>query len=721
MAEDGQHAQYGRGEPLGASYRLVELLGTGASGEVWRTEHTATGEQFAAKLLRAELAAEPDVVERFVRERSVLLALRHPSIVRVRDLVVEGDRLAIVMDLVRGGSARDLLLAVGTLPPADALTITAETLDALAAAHEQNVSHRDVKPDNVLLDSAWTAGRTGDVRVSDFGIASVVAERDRKTTGLLGTPQYMAPESISQGRSGPASDVYGAGVMLYELLSGRTPFAGPGTDFAVAYRHVTSTPPRLDVPDALWSTLSSLLAKDPAARPSAVDAAATLRRLARSLRDAPALPRADDPDSFDEVERPATVVRGGSGAAGGAGGVGGGALSAGASPAGAGDGDAGSALAAVDAGPEPELGQAGSQTVIRPLARPPVAVDAGPEPEPPRRRFRRPDWLTNRMLALGVVGVVLVVVLVVAAVVWLPGAGRKGPPTGAGTAQAASAYQQDRPLPTGLTTTRKAVVDPQAGSVEVSITYSAQTAPLSGPLLEVLPGADEDADCPAVTWSGEGVTAKRNQPSLTGVDTACAWSLTGVEIEAGGSVTVQASVPQDVVAASGSGDAGSGGTGAGGSGTGGSGSGGSGSGGSGLQEWLDAVGEATTAAVTDQEVTGTAYPVQRLQGVDVRTPDRTVSQTTLPVTLVPVWPSGADELNPLYRSPSAGKPSEMLTDVAGGESGVRFADGCSGALAVSSDGLVVTALSVAPSCTVRATVGNFTNLESQPFGITTRD
>ncbi|PZE82682.1 serine/threonine-protein kinase [Curtobacterium sp. MCBD17_032] len=706
MAQDGQHAQYGRGEPLGASYRLVELLGTGASGEVWRTEHTATGEQFAAKLLRAELAAEPDVVERFVRERSVLLALRHPSIVRVRDLVVEGDRLAIVMDLVGGGSARDLLLAVGTLPPADALTITAETLDALAAAHEQDVSHRDVKPDNVLLDSAWTAGSTGAVRVSDFGIASVVAERDRKTTGLLGTPQYMAPESISQGRSGPASDVYGAGVMLYELLSGRTPFAGPGTDFAVAYRHVTSTPPRLDVPDPLWVALASLLSKDPAARPSAVDAAATLRRLARSLREAPALPRADDPESFDEVERPATVVRGGSGAAGGTGGVGGGALSASASPA-VGDGDAGSALAAVDAGPEPELGQAASQTVIRPLARPPVAVAAA-EPEPHRRRFRRPDWLTNRMLALGVVGVVLVVVLVVAAVVWLPGAGREEPGAGTGIAQAASAYQQDRPLPTGLTTTRKAVVDPQAGTVEVSITYAAQTAPLSGPLLEVVPGADEDADCPVVTWSGEGVTAKRNQPSLTGVDTACAWSLTGVEIEAGGSVTVQASVPQDVVAA---GDSGAGVTGA----------GGSGSGGSGLQEWLDAVGAATTAAVTDQEVTGTAYPVQRLQGVDVRTPDRTVSQTTLPVTLVPVWPSGADELNPLYRSPSAGKPSEMLTDVAGGESGVRFADGCSGALAVSSDGLVVTALSVAPSCTVRATVGNFTNLESQPFGITTRD
>lgn len=695
MAEYGQHAQrsqYGEGEPLGASYRLVQLLGTGASGEVWRAEHTATGEQFAAKLLRAELAAEPDVVERFVRERSVLLALDHPSIVRVRDLVVEGDRLAIVMDLVGGGSARDLLLAVGTLPPSDALTITAETLDALAVAHERDVSHRDVKPDNVLLDHEWTAGSTGDVRVSDFGIASVVAERDRKTTGLLGTPQYMAPESISQGRSGPAADVYGAGVMLYELLSGRTPFAGPGTDFAVAYRHVTSTPPRLDVPDALWAALSSLLAKDPAARPSAVDAAATLRRLARSLRDTPALERVDDPDAFDEVERPATVVRGGVGV--------GTALAA----TDSGDADSSAVVAAEDepVEPGPELGTAGSQTVIRPLARP-VLPAAPAEVETTRRRFTRPDWLTNRMLLLGVVGLVLVVVLVIAAVVWLPGAGKKRPGGSATGAQSASAYQQDRPLPTGLTTTRKAVVNASAGTVELSITYAAQTAPLTGPLLEVLPPAAKGADCPAVTWSGEGISAKRNQPSLTGVDTACAWSVSGVDIEAGGSVTVQATVPADAIE-SGSGS-----------------SAGAGSGGSPLQEWLDAVGTATTAAVTDQSVSGTAYPVQRLQGIDVRTPDRSVSQTTLPVTLVPVWPSGADELNPLYRSPSTGRPSEMLVDVAGGESGVRFADGCSGALAVSSDGLVVTALSVAPTCTVRATVGNFTNLESDPFGITTRD
>lgn len=669
MTEQGR-AQYGRGEPLGASYRLVDLLGTGATGEVWRAEHPASGEHVAAKLLRAELAADPAIVERFVRERTVLLGLQHPSIVRVRDLVVEGDRLAIVMDLVAGGSARDLLAAAGTLPARDALTITSETLDALAAAHEQDVTHRDVKPDNVLLATPWTAGTTGDVRVSDFGIASVVADRQRTTTGLLGTPQYMAPESISQGRSGPAADVYGAGVMLYELLAGRTPFAGPGTDFAVAYRHVTSDPPRLDVPDALWSAIAALLAKDPSARPAAADAAATLRRLARTLSDLPALAPAADPESFAEVERPATVIRG-------------------VRPDTA---DEPGPSASEDPGPAPELGTAGAQTVIRPLARQPLPVAREPEPVP-RGRWQRPDWLTNRMLGLGALGVVLVGALVVGGVVWLPGAlGGSRTPSAATTAQAASAYQQDRPLPTGLSTTRKATIDPDRGTVTLAITYAAQSTALRGPLLEVLPGATARADCPAVTWNGEGVSAARNQPSLTGVDVACSWTLSDVEVPAGEDLTVQATVRlagvRDQAA---------------------------------LQEWLDAAGAATTMAVTDPSVTGTAYPVQRLQGIEVRTPERTVSQTTLPVTLVPVWPSGADELNPLYRSPSTGRPSEMLTDVAGGESGVRFSDGCSGALAVSSDGLVVTALSVAPSCTVRATVGNFTDLESSPFGITTRD
>src|SRR4029453_8954383 len=117
-----------------------------------------------------------------------------------------------------------------------------------------------------------------------------------------------------------------------------------------------------------------------------------------------------------------------------------------------------------------------------------------------------------------------------------------------------------------------------------------------------------------------------------------------------------------------------------------------------LQQWLDDAAAATTAAVSDPQLSGTAFPVQRLRGIDIVAPARTVSQTTLRLGVFPVWPSGRDALNPLYRSPAVGSPSGLLTAVAGGEDGVRFSDGCSGALAVSSDGLVVTALTVAPDC-----------------------
>lgn len=701
------------GEALGASYRLVEAIGSGAVGEVWRVDVTATGEQLAAKLLRAEHAEDPAIVERFVRERSVLVALRHPNIVRVRDLVVEGSQLAIVMDLVTSGSLRDLLATSGPLPAHDALILTVETLDALAAAHAQDIVHRDVKPDNVLLGEPWQPGLTGAVRVTDFGIASVIAERDRKTTGLLGTPQYMAPESISSGRSDAPADVYGAGVMLYELLSGRTPFAGPGTDFTVAYRHVTSQPPTLDVPADLWSMLEKLLAKDPAARPGAAEAAVRLRRLAENLRDLPPLAASEAPGEFAEVERPATVVRGFSGdgrspgpgaassdATGGAatGGATPGAVTGDGASGGATPGDAASADPAADpavagaVAPGPDLGEAGSRTTVRPLARPTSAAPSVPEPVP-QSRFRRPAWLTDRGLLFGALGVVLVAAVVVGAVVWLPSALNRSPAPSASTA-GATAFQQDRALPTGLSTTREARYDEAEGTVSVTLTYSAQASALGGDLLEVVPGFAKGDGCPPVTWSGDSVTARKNQPSVTGVAATCGWDLSGVDVPAGGQAKVTATLHLDSSASATE---------------------------TALDDFVQREAAATTAAVTDTSVSGTSYPVQRLQGVQVETPARAVSQTTLPVTLVPVWPSGPDTLDPLYRSPSTGSPSEMLVDVSGGEKGVRFADGCSGALAVSSDGLVVTALSVAPNCTVRAVVGNFTSLTSDPFGITTRD
>ena len=654
------------GQALGASYRFGERIGSGAVGEVW-TVTSVEGGTFAAKVLREEHADDPSLVERFVRERSVLLGLQDSSIVAVRDMVVEGRHLAIIMDFVAGGSLRDALRETGPLAPADALAVTVEVFDALAFAHSRGVTHRDIKPDNVLLTRPWTEWTPGSVRVSDFGIADVVGERIRQTTGLIGTPQYMPPELISSGRSGPRGDVYSAGVLLYELLAGRTPFAGPGTDFSIAYRHVSSRPPRIPVDNGVWELLDRLLSKDPDLRPTAGEAAAALRRLAPRLAGHPPLAAGEAPAEFDDAARPATVVRG--------------AFTdeeltalAAAAPAGT--------LAGEDA-EVPDLGDSGSATIVRSLPR----RGTQPRPEPRTQEEETTAfWRTRKALLLAAAAVLAVVVMVVGFILLSPADG-KAPSAGAG--ERLSAQLQGSALPTGLTISRDASYEPSTGRVLLKVTYSAQKAPLSGDFLEVIPGLEDGAACPAVSW--DTTSASRNQGAVTGVDVDCGWNISGVDLASGGTASVTAMVPvapadQQV-----------------------------------LEEWLSAGAAATQAATQDTTVRGTAYPVQRLTGVEVRTPARVVTPSPLTITLVPVWPGGADELNPLYVSPASGKPSQMLAAVAGGEQGVRFSDGCGGALAVDSSGLTVTALQISPQCTVRASVGNFTDLQSPGFGITSRE
>ena len=190
-------------DALGAGYRLLDRRGRGAAGEVWRAVDRRTDEVVAAKLLRSEHVADRDLVGRFIRERSILTTLRHPNIVAVRDLVVEGDRLAIVMDFVDGGSLRDVLREDGPLPPALAVGVAAAVLDGLAGAHDQGVLHRDIKPDNVLLSEGWRDLRPGDVKLTDFGIARIVADGAGTTTGLLGTPEYMSPGAAHHRRVRP--------------------------------------------------------------------------------------------------------------------------------------------------------------------------------------------------------------------------------------------------------------------------------------------------------------------------------------------------------------------------------------------------------------------------------------------------------------------------------------------------------------------------------------
>src|SRR5690625_3343605 len=246
------------GASVGAFYRLVAKIGTGATGEVWEARNLTTNAVVAAKILKTEHAGEPHLVERFVRERSVLIGLDHQHIVRVQDLVIEGPILAILMDYLPGGSLREVLNPHRRLTPGDALTLTSEVMKGLAHAHAKNITHRDIKPDNVLLKRAWHPGESGIVCVSDFGIAAVVSEETRVHSGLVGTPRYMAPEYVRDANVSPAIDVYSTATLLYEMLVGRTPFGGSGSDFTIAYKQVTGRVARLDVPDPLWDYMERM-------------------------------------------------------------------------------------------------------------------------------------------------------------------------------------------------------------------------------------------------------------------------------------------------------------------------------------------------------------------------------------------------------------------------------------------------------------------------------
>ncbi len=278
--------------PVGSKYLLEEPLGRGATGTVWRARQRETagseaavagqpGETVAIKVLKEELANDADVVMRFLRERSVLLRLTHENIVRTRDLVVEGDLLALVMDLVDGPDLHRYLRENGPLTPVAASLLTAQIADALAASHADGVVHRDLKPANVLLSE-----RDGQMHpmLTDFGIARLADSPGlTRTHEFVGTPAYVAPESAEGRPQTSAVDIYGAGILLYELVTGRPPFSG-GTALEVLQRHLSEEPRRpTTVPAPLWTVIERCLSKDPDRRPSAENLARGLRTVAAGI------------------------------------------------------------------------------------------------------------------------------------------------------------------------------------------------------------------------------------------------------------------------------------------------------------------------------------------------------------------------------------------------------------------------------------------------------
>jgi serine/threonine-protein kinase len=255
-----------------------------------------------------ELAEDEALVARFLRERAILTRLDSPFVVQVFDMVAESGRLAIVMQFVDGADLRAELNRVRTLPPSEALRVLALVLRGVAAAHGLGIVHRDLKPGNVLL----TRDPSGLLipKVSDFGIASLAEGATRLTdsSAVIGTPVYMAPEQADNGDVGPSADIYSAGVMLYEMVSGVTPFVG--RPMVVLRGHVERDPGRIPgLPEDVWRVLGWMLAKNPADRfPTALSAAEAMEDLAPRLAGLPPLPPMDAPPTSYPSPIPASTT-----------------------------------------------------------------------------------------------------------------------------------------------------------------------------------------------------------------------------------------------------------------------------------------------------------------------------------------------------------------------------------------------------------------------------
>ncbi|WP_330339653.1 serine/threonine-protein kinase [Streptomyces sp. NBC_00557] len=297
---------------IGSRYTANQILGRGSAGTVWLGE--GPDGPVAIKMLREDLASDQELVGRFVQERTALLGLEHPHIVTVRDLVVDGNDLALVMDLVRGTDLRTRLERERRLAPEAAVAIVADIADALAAAHAAGVVHRDVKPENVLLDMQGPLGPGGShpALLTDFGVAKLIDSPKRtRATKIIGTPDYLAPEIVEGLPPRAAVDIYALATVLYELLAGFTPFGG-GHPGAVLRRHVTETVvPLPGIPEELWQLIVQCLAKAPASRLRASELAARLREQLPTLAGMPPLD-VDEPEPSEEAaQEPAPPAPGG--------------------------------------------------------------------------------------------------------------------------------------------------------------------------------------------------------------------------------------------------------------------------------------------------------------------------------------------------------------------------------------------------------------------------
>lgn len=278
------------GETLSNRYMLRARVAGGGMGEVYRAHDVLLDRTVAVKILQPSLAIDPEVVARFKAEARAAARLTHPNVVSVHDWGSEDESTYyMVMEYVAGTDLRDLLCTHGSLQPAQAAEMIAHVCHALDAAHRGGLVHRDIKPENILI------AKDGTVKVADFGIA-VVADVDRTSPGgaIPGTLRYLSPEQAAGNDATRASDIWAAGAVLSEALTGRPPLLGSGSELLRRRATETPIPPSMyddDVPKELDAVVLRACAVEPGNRyPSAMEMAADLRRVGvRSVAEAPSI------------------------------------------------------------------------------------------------------------------------------------------------------------------------------------------------------------------------------------------------------------------------------------------------------------------------------------------------------------------------------------------------------------------------------------------------
>ncbi len=255
------------GQLLGGRYHVGSRIARGGMATVYLGTDTRLDRVVALKIAHPELSDDAEFVRRFIGEARSAARLSSPNVVAVYDQGSEGRLHYIAMEYVPGRTLRELLTDRGRLSPREALDVMTGVLGGLTAAHEAGFCHRDVKPENVLLTA------TGEVKVADFGLARAVAGGAQTKGGMIiGTAAYLAPEQVSGGLSDARTDVYAAGVMLFELLTGSQPHSG-GSPLAVAYKHVNEIVPAPSsllpgLAPALDALVAMATSRDPELRPS---------------------------------------------------------------------------------------------------------------------------------------------------------------------------------------------------------------------------------------------------------------------------------------------------------------------------------------------------------------------------------------------------------------------------------------------------------------------